>query len=76
MVRFSPNKIFLHFVHKIKALDKDRVYSSVCRISEITGCNFVTSAITSRRSVPNVVMRNLLYARNERMTRLAGNQYA
>jgi len=60
-------------MHKIKALGKDRVYSSVCRISEITGSNSVTSVITSRRSVPNVVMRNLLYAGNERMTGHAEN---
>lgn len=76
MVRLFPNNISVYFVHKIKALDKDRVYSSVCRISEITSCNSVTSAITSRRSVPNVVMRNLLYARNERVTRHAENEYA
>jgi hypothetical protein len=73
VVRLFPSKISAYFVHKIKALDKDRVYSSVCRISEITGCNSFTSAITSRRSVTNVVMRNLLYVRNERMTRHSEN---
>jgi hypothetical protein len=63
----------LHNVHKINAFDKDRVCPSVCRISKITGCNSVTSAITSRRFVPNVVMRSLLYAGNERMIRHAEN---
>jgi len=63
----------VYFVHKIKALDKDHVYSSVCRVSGITGCNSITSAITSRRSVPNIVMRSLLDARNERMNRHAKN---
>jgi hypothetical protein len=63
MVRLFQSKISAYFVHKIKVLDKDRFYSSVCRISEITGCNSFTSAIT----------RNLLYARNERMTRHAEN---
>jgi ribosomal protein L5 len=73
VVRLFPNKVFVYFVHKIEALDKDRVCRSVCRISEITGCNSVISAITSRRSVPNVVMRDLLYAGNEHMNRHAEN---
>jgi len=37
----------VYILHKIKSLDKDLVCPSVCHISEITGCNSVTSAITS-----------------------------
>jgi len=73
VVRLLPNKRFVYILYKIKALDKDRACPSVSRIFEIPGCNSVTSAITSRRSVPNVVMRNLLYAGNEHMTRHAEN---
>lgn len=69
MVRLFSDELSVYILHKIEALRKDLDCPSVCRISEITGCNSVTSAITSRRSVPNVVMRNLLCAGNERKTR-------